>query len=237
MPAKSCSLYTIASEMTLEQIRSKLENADSEESIEVYGETYRLRTFISDLHWRDPEREVLSGVLSFETLQSVPQISGTPAYVKSGVTTTFSFFYGDDVLLYLAIFGNRRIAEKSATKMNAILTTGEDVPNQLVFNCRIPTTAIEQFLATHPHTKKMGGWKDLDFIGVDKGSLYGGNIDQFDQTSRYDAHGRKRYVMAELHDARMTIRISDEGIVTFYGDITEEDALAWIRREIIPLLT
>lgn len=231
----SCSLYTITSEMPLEQFHSKLENVDFEEEMKVYGETYPLRTLISDLHW-GIGREVLSGVLSFENLQSVYQISGRPAYVQAGNTVMFSLFYGA-ISLYLAIFANRSRAEKSATRINSILTRGEDVPEQLVFNCRIPTTAIEQFLASHPHTKKMGGWKDLDFIGVDKGSLFGADIDQFDQTPRYDEHGRKRYIMVELHDVRMTVRVSDEGIVTFYGKIAKGDALEWIRREIVSLLT
>jgi len=235
MPAMSCSLYNIVpSEATLEDIKSRLENVSLEDPIEVLGETYVLRTFISDLHW-DMEREVLSGTLSFETLQRVPQIGGGMAFTKSGTTVMFSLFHGA-VALYLAVFGNRGEAEKAAGKINHILTRGEDVPHQVVFNCRISTDVIEQFLANHPHTKKVVGWKDLNFVGVNKSSLHGGNVDQFGHTRDYDTHGRKSYVMIELHDMRIIVRISDRGIITFYGNITVQDALDWIRNEIISLL-
>jgi hypothetical protein len=221
--------------MTLEQLRSRLENVSLEQQEEVFGQTYTLRTFISDLHW-GMEREVLSGTLSFESLQAVPQIDGRRTFIPSGTTVMFSLFHGA-ISLYLAIFANRSKSEKSAVKINYILTTGRSVPEPITFNCRIPSRAIEQFLANHPHTKKVGGWKDLDFIGVSKSSLHGPDIDQFDQTSRYDAHGRKSYIMVELLGTRIVVRISEEGIITFYGAITNEDALDWVRTEIIPLLT
>jgi len=234
MPAMSCSLYNVILETSLENLRLRLENINLEEPTEAFGEPYTLRTIISDLYW-GVERDLLWGTLSFETLQVVPQISGRPTCTLAGNRVRFCLFHGA-ISLYLAIFANRGRAEKAATKMNHVLTRGNDVPSQIVFNRRISTTILEQFLNNHPHTKKMCGWRDLDFVGVSKSSLHGANLDQFDHTREYDSHGSKRYIMVELHDIGTTIRISDEGIVTFFGNVTEEDALGLIRNEIISLL-
>lgn len=232
----SCSLYTIISDMSLEQMRPRLENVNLEEKMVIYGETYPIKTVISDIHWGRPERDVLAGVLSFETVESIHQIDGTTTYVNAGRRVMFSMFQGP-VSLHLASFTNRGNAERAAYRFQHILTAGEDEPSQIVFNCRISVEAIEDFLARHPHTKKVGGWEELDFVGVDEGSLHGGDLDQFDQTSRYDAHGRKKYIMVTLHSPRMTVRISVAGIVTFYGKMSMADALAWIRREFGESLT
>ena len=233
MPAMSCSLYTILSDVTLEEMHSTLENAGFEEHREVYGETFTLRNFISELHW-GTGREALWGTLAFEILQPIRQIDGRPTFVKAGSQVRFSVFPGA-MSSYLLTFSNRRRAERTAIRINHILTEDEEEPD-LVFNCRIPTAAIEEFLLNHPHIKKMSGWRDLNIPGINKSSLYGPDLDQSEQTQLYDEHGRKRYIMVELPAARMTVRISEQGIITFYRNITNPDALAWIRREIIPLL-
>lgn len=227
----SCSLYKIISDESLEQLRSELENLNLEESREIYGETHTLRTFISEIHWGFG-REVLWGTLIYETIDFVSQIDGTRIPIRSAMRCMFALFY-EDITLHLTIFSNRRIAEYSAGKMNYILTRGEDEPGLIVLNYFIPTEIIERVLANHPHTKKRGTWGDLDFPGVNRGSLHGGDLDRFNGTRNYDAHGEKRYIMAELLDMRKTVGMSTKGMVTFYGNITKEDALEFVRREII----
>lgn len=234
MPAMSCSLFYVDTEMNLANIRSKLENYNTQVQEEVYGETYTLRTFISDVHW-ESEREVLSGILSYERLQRIPQVDGTATFVSIGRRVMFSFFEADG-MTYLTSFSNRRRAETSANIIDHILTEGEEVPVTLIFNCRIPAPAIEQFLATHSHIKKTGGWKDLDFVGVNTSTLRGGDLDRHDGTRYYDEHGTKRYIMMEVHALKKTIRISERGIVTFYGNVTKQEILNFVRKEIIPLL-
>ena len=220
--------------MSLEDMRPRLENVKKEQQQEVYGRTYTLHTFTSDVHW-ESLREVLSGTLSFETLQRIPQVDGTAIFYPIGRIAMFSLF-DEEGLTYLTIFAKRSISENSANKINYVLTEGEDEPSQIVFNRRIPSTAIDQFLTNHSHTKKMGGWRDLDLVGINTSSLHGSDIDRFSGTQQYDLHGRKKYIMIDLHTIRKTIRISEQGIVTFYGNITKQDILSFIRREIIPLL-
>ena len=220
--------------MELEGLFTKLNNVELEETAKVYGETYTLRILVSDVHW-GIRREVLSGALSFETLQPIPQIGGRPEYIKAGTTVLFSAFQGM-ITEYLAVFANRTWSERSATRMNYVLTRGENVPGQIVFNCFVPTAAMEQFLTSNPHIKKGGSWKDLNFVGVNRAILRGTNIDDFDQTQRYDAHGNKSWIMIELLTEKMTLSISADGIVTFYTPIDKEQALDWVRTKIIPLL-
>jgi hypothetical protein len=230
MPA-SCSLYRVISDKSLEELRSELENVKLEEQREIYGETYRLTTFISDVHY-GAEEEVLWGTLSFEIIEFVPQIDGRRAPIRLAERCMFALFY-EDITLYLAIFTNRKMAENSAGKMNYILTRSEPEPGLIVLNFFISTTTIEQLLANHPHTKKRGSWSDLDFPGVNRGSLHGVDIDRFDQTRRYDEHGKKSYIMVEFHDLRAIVGISAKGMITFYGNITNEQILEFIRREIV----
>ena len=229
----SCSLYRIVSQKSLEELRSELNNLNLEEPRDIYGETYTFRTLISDLHW-GIGREILWGTLSFETITFSSQIDGTRIPIKYAETCIFALFY-ENITLHLAIFTNRKIAENSAGKINYILTRGENQPGQIVFNHFISVEVIEQLLANHSHTKKRGSWRGLDFPGVNRGSLYGADLDRFDQTRRYDEHGEKSYIMVELHDLRQIIGISAKGMVTFYGNITNEDILEFVRREIIAI--
>lgn len=237
MPAMSSRLYTVTTEMSLEELRSALSDVRITTEQEIYGERYELQTIIRDLHWGDPEREVLSGTLLYETLHGFPQIDGEMNYIRAVNNALFSFFYGE-ITLYLVPFTNKYKAEKTAQKMDYIITHGEDEPHPMVFNQRVPTRAIEDFLRTHPHIIKHCGWAGLDFIGVNKSSLGGANVMQFDHSQDYDEHGRKSFVLFELLDSRRwVIRISEEGIITFYSSIRRDEALNFIREEIIPLLT
>ena len=234
MPAMSGSLYHLLTEMSLADIRRKLENFDTQVPVEADGETYTLRTFISDIHW-ESEGAVLSGILSYETLQRIPQLDGTATLLPAGRSVTCSFFEAD-AMTYLIIFSSRSRAEASANKIDHRLTEGQDIQEEIVFNSRIPSTVIDQFLATHSHRKKSGGWKDLDFVGVNTSSLRGGDLDRHDGTRYYDEHGTKRYIMIRLPALRKTIRISERGIITFYGNVTKQEMLNFVRKEIIPLL-
>lgn len=234
MPAVSSRLYTVNKELSLDDLHSKLSDVELKEETKVYGEKYELRTLITDLHW-GVGREVLSGTLLFETLQGFPQIDGKWIYLPVGMSAPFSFFY-EVISLYLVPFANKYRAEKIAEKMSYILTMDEDVPHPIVFNCFIPTRVIEGFLRTHSHTIKHCGWSDLDFIGVNKSSLGGVNVMQFAHSQVYNGHGKKSFVLLELHDRRWVIRISKEGIITFYTSVKRDEALDFIRKEIISLL-
>lgn len=234
MPAKSCSLYEIAGEHSLEGFRSTLEGATSSQTVDILGEPYDLRTTVTDLTW-GPEMESLWGSISFETLQRIPQFDGTSTLVPATRRAMFAFFEAE-ASLYLAVFCNRGTAETSAMKLDSLLTHSEDEHAPIVYNHRIPTQAIEQFLNNHSHTKKLGGWRDLDYVGVSNSTLHGADIDRYRGTQEYDLHGSKKYVMVELHDSGHVVRISEEGIVTFYRDIRQPEILDFVRTEILPLI-
>jgi hypothetical protein len=230
----SCRLYEVISERKLEDLSSQLQNLSIIQKNQILDKTFELRTIVTELNLK-PAEEALYGILSFEVLQPIVELGGKIDYVPSGIRVPFSFFHGE-ISLHLAAFANKTRADIAAAKMDYILTRNNSTPSQIIYNLRISTRAIEDFLRNHPHTKKMGGWRDLNFIGVNKSSLHGSDIDQFDQTQRYDQHGHKCYVMCEIHNPKMTVRISDEGIVTFYSPIDTEQALRFIRDEIIAIL-
>lgn len=231
MPAISSSIYTVIGEESLEHLFHKLENIKLTEQREIFEETYTLRTVISDIKF--VAEETLSGILSFEDLQPIPQIDKPVTFAPFGRSVQFYFFYGA-AQLYLVVFAKRSLSEKSAAKLNYILNRGLPEPSQKIFNYFFSTKTIENFLNNHPHIKKLVGWKDLNYPGVNKSSLHGANVDQFVHAQEYDAHGRKGYVMVELLTDQMVVRISESGVVTFYGNILPEKALEWMKNEIIP---
>jgi hypothetical protein len=230
MPIMSCSIYTVTQDLELPELSARLADVNIEEQRDVYGETFTLHTITSDIQL-SPDREILSGNLSFENLQPLPQLDGTTNFTPVGARATFYMFYGE-VSLYLVLFARRSFAESSANKINFILTRNEDVPHQIVFNFFIETDKIEDFLAQHPHTKKYVGWKDLNYPGVNTSSLHGANVDSFQHAQEYDRHGRKSYVLIELVGDGV-VRISSKGVVTFFSNITVPNALRWIRDEIV----
>ena len=227
----SCSLYHVVFRKTLEELHSMLNEVDYEEPFEALGAKFSLETAISNVHWGN-NREALWGTLSFETVEYRRQMDGSRIPFKSSLASDFAFFLEENVL-YLGVFANRGVAENSANKMSYVLTRKEIyTDNIVVLRYRISTNTIERILSSHPHIKKRCGWKDLDFPGVDASSLHGVDLDRFDQTSRFDEHGQKKYIMIEFLDLRQVVFISEQGMVTFYGNETPEQILRFIREEI-----
>ena len=218
--------------MDLQEARSKLQNVAFTQTEERYGENYPLRTVVSDLNL-DNANDVLSGTLSYETLQTFRSLDGRVTFVAVGRQVLFHFFQGA-VTLYMSLFARRGVAENSAGKMNYILTRGDDVPNpDLILNYFISTQQIEAFLRNNPHIVKLCGWKNLDYPSVNRSSLHGSNVRQFSHAVDYDAHGDKSYIMIELPNENKVVRISDQGIVTFYTSISPNQITEWIKENIV----
>jgi hypothetical protein len=232
----SSRLYVVTGQDSLEDIFVSLNNVRLTNTQTADGETYELHTVVNDLHWADPERSILSGTLTYETLRGFRQIDDSVNFVTEVNRADFSFFFGE-IKLFLAVFSNRYTSENVANKIDYILNRNADTPHPIVFNQFISTTGIERFLREHPLTIKYCGWAGLDFIGVSKSSLGGANVFQFEHARLYDAHGRKSYVIFELNDNGWVMRISEEGIVTFYTSIPKDVALRFIMDEVESLIS
>jgi hypothetical protein len=219
---------------SLEDVFSALNNVKLTDNQEVGGETHELQTVVNSLHWADSEKSILSGTLTYETLRGFRQIDESVNFITEVNSADFSFFFGE-IKLFLTVFSNRYVAENVANKINYIFNLHADSPHEMVFNQFISTAGIEKFLSEHPHTIKLCGWAGLDFIGVSRSSLGGANVFQFEHAQIYDGHGRKSYVLLELNNNGWVIRISEEGIVTFYTSIPKDVALRFIMDEIVSL--
>ena len=233
MPATSCSIYDVTLDTNLTEIARRLEAQEIEQVIDTLGGPIRLRTYFSNFHIAEG---VLHGTIAYETLIIIPQIDARPVYNKSGKKLRFAF-YPSTHSYYLLCFANRESSETTAKRINKGLRQAGLSAIDAVFNRYIPTAFIENFLLQHQnHTLKVCGWKDLDYVGVNKSTLHGGDIDRFNGTQQYDLHGSKSYIMVELHDLGLTVRISELGIFTFYGDTSSEQILHFLRNEIFPML-
>ena len=233
MPASSCSIYDVPLDTNLTELSRRLEEQQIEQQINTLEGPFRLRTYFSNFFI---DEGVLHGDIAYETLITIPQIDERPTFYKSGKKLRFAFCPAPHSY-YLLCFANRSSSETSAKRINKALRQAGLSPIDVVFNHYIPTAFIGNFLNNHPnHTLKVCGWRDLDFVGVNKSTLHGPDIDRYNGTQNYDLHGNKSYIMVELHDLGLTVRISELGIVTFYGDINSEQILNFLRTEIIPML-
>lgn len=233
MPASSCSIYDVPLDINLNEISRRLVEEQIEQQIETEEGPLTLRTYFSNFHI---ESGILHGVIAYETLITIPQIDARPVSFKSGKKLRFAICPAPHSY-YLLCFANRESSETTARRINKALRQAGLSEIDAVFNRYIPTAFIENFLIRHAnHTLKVCGWRDLDYVGVNKSQLQGGDIDRYDGTREYDLHGSKSYIMVELHDLGLTVRISALGIVTFYGDINSEQILNFLRTEIIPML-
>lgn len=234
MPATSSRLYIVNGKDSLDEVRNSLHNARLVDTQEIGDETYNLQSVVENIHWNDVRNSALNGTMRYESLHGYTQIDGAMRYVPEVHSADFTFFFGE-IRLYLVVFSNMYVSETVAHKIDRVFNLNAGVPHPLVFNNFISTRGIEQFLQNHPHTIKDCGWVDLDFIGVNKSRLGGGNVYQFQHSQEYDQHGRKSFVLLELNDNGWVIRLSEEGIVTFYTNIPRDVALNFIRDEIVTL--
>jgi hypothetical protein len=233
MPASSCSIYDVTLDTNLTELSRRLAREKIEQEINTIQGPFRLRTYFSGFF---VEEGVLHGTIAYESLITIPQIEDRPAFYKSGKTLSFAICPAPHSY-YLLCFANRGSSETTARRINKALCQAGFSEIDVVFNHYIPTAFIENFLNNHPnHTLKVCGWKDLDLVGVNKSTLHGADIDRYNGTQVYDLHGHKSYIMVELHDLGLTVRISELGIVTFYGDINGDQILNFLRTEIFPTL-
>lgn len=235
MPANSVSIYDVDLDANLEEISNNLQGLRVEQiSSPRYGRM-RLLTVFSDIVI---DHGALFGSIAYETPITIQRIDAGPTTTKAVKRLSFAL-YSAPHSFFLLCFANRPTSNAAAGKIeNALHHTGLS-PNEVdtVLKHRIPSTFIEDFLNNHPnHTMKLCGWKGLTFVGVDTSNLNGSNIYEFNGAQNYDAHGEKSYVMVELHDLGLTVRISDEGIVTFFGDIDRPDMLDFLDNEVFPTL-
>lgn len=233
MPAYSCSIYDIPLENDINEISNKLQREQLEKSINTPQGPLKLRTYFSRFY---VEAGILHGIIAYETLTTIPQIDAEPALFKSGNKVKFAI-YPAPHSYYLLCFSNRNSSDATAMRINKALRQAGLSPIDCVFDHTIPTAFIENFLNRHAnHILKVGGWKDLDYVGVNKSTLHGGNLDVYNGTREYDLHGSKCYVMVELPTLGLVVRISDVGIVTFYGNMDSDNVIAFLRTEIFPYL-
>jgi hypothetical protein len=100
---------------------------------------------------------------------------------------------------------------------------------------KIPTQSMNDFLWDHTHIKKSCTWVGLSIPHLTKARLAGVHIDETADYERYDSHGQKNSITLSLDAYEWTITLSAAGGVTVWREITELEALRFIRDEMAQL--
>lgn len=231
MPTSSCSLYNVKVDSAPDEIHKKLKN--QREIREIDGKKYKLRTLFSDLKLK---KDALWGKIDYETLKQLPQIEGPPNHSISAAKAKFAFCPAPRTC-YLLVFAHRGNSELVAKKINNALNQG-NTATDAISNRSIQSKHIQDFQRRHPnHTLKVVSWKYPAKMSINIITIQGNDLGRFDdpQIQEYGHNGSLRYVMVKLHDRPMTIRLSEQGTITFYGKILNDEKLRFIRREILSM--
>lgn len=127
------------------------------------------------------------------------------------------------------IYSSSKIADQIEVKLSRALSTAENFVNKVF----IEPIIIRNILNDDAIELKYGWWDDIDTFAR-KGALKG-DILQSKFYNDFEQSGKPTFMIFVSRNAEKTIKITSQGIVTFYGqNITQQEIEDYIMRVISP---
>jgi len=188
---------------------------------------YKLRSLVRELRWAEDE-SLFKGLFAYENLRFVKNLDGSVIATVDVDEAPFVFIEGS---IFLLVFSRKSVAETTSIRLNSLIG-GSVVIRNLFFD----PNDIEQFLDENDHIMKRCTWKGLRIPGVDRANLGGSNVKRSADFTRFDRLGDKNYILIELLNENMTITISSSGALGFVSKVTQDEAIDFFKRKILPLI-
>lgn len=132
--------------------------------------------------------------------------------------------------LYL-VYASSKIADSIRVRLSRILSDFDD----FVEKVSISPDVLRDIKNNDAGEVKFGWWDDIETY-AHRGALQG-NLSNSRYYTDFDSSGKPTLITFESRSAGRTIRLSSQGIVTFYGqNVTREEIEDYIIRMIVPRL-
>jgi len=129
------------------------------------------------------------------------------------------------------IYAASKIADSIRVRLSRILSNSDD----FIGNVGILPDVLKDIESNDAIEVKYGWWDDIETYAR-KGALKG-NLSRSRYYTDFESSGKPTIITFESQSTGRTIRISSQGIVTFYGqNVTQQEIEDYIMRIIIPRL-
>jgi len=132
--------------------------------------------------------------------------------------------------LYL-VYASSKIADSIRVRLSRILSNSDDFIEKI----SIPPVVLRDIENNDVVEVKYGWWDDIETYAR-KGALKG-NLSRSRYYSDFESSGKPTLITFESQSTGRTIRLSTQGIITFYGqNVTQQEIEDYIMQMIIPRL-
>ncbi len=168
-------------------------------------------------------------VFLFDYIVSIPYREETQKVLKTAKAEV-KILDLQNYNLYL-IYSSSKIADGIRIRLSRALSNVDDFIEKIT----IPTSVLKDIENNDAIEIKYGWWNDIETYAK-KGALKG-NLSRSRFYSEFENSGEPTLITFESRGTGRTIRITSQGVITFYGqNITKQEIENYVRQWLIPRL-
>lgn len=222
----AAKVFTVGAGLSLPDIAHRLRGYGLIEREELLGRELEVGSRISEL---EIVEDTLRGTFEENFIISTTykdEVFKAPLTVR----TYFEFHLRGDII-YLVVAAKKARANRIANQLSSLLSAERGV----IQEARISPDTLRRFFEERMETVKVVFFDDVRLPNVDKLSLYGSQLANTGLYQEYLKLGKVWYVVFEPEDG-LVIGLTRNCVVTFFSKLSLEDALKFIRENILPLV-
>jgi len=221
----SAKIFLYREDLALEGIAEALKGWREEETYEVPGDTYDLLANVENVEY---DEEELHGIYMYD---SVTVHTWRGAVRPTPFTTEAPFVFTEqEGQRFVIIMAPKSVANRVANRLSTIIHDEQGT----IVEPMIRTDSFDDFQAGTDATKIML-FDDIDIPNMDKGTLYGDNVQQTDFYGNFVAHGRPWYMVSKTKQRGWTVGIVRDGTIVVFNTVDGEAFVEFLKEKIFPM--
>ncbi len=221
----SAKIFLYREDFTLEEIAEALKGWREEETYEVPGDSYDLLANVENVEY---DEEELHGIYIYD---SVAVHTWRGAIRSTPFTTEAPFLFTEqEGQRFVIIMAPKGVANRVANRLSTIIHGEQGT----IVEPMIRTDNFDDFQAGTDATKIML-FDDIDLPNMNKGTLYGENVQQTDFYGNFVAHGRPWYMVSKTKQRGWTVGIVRDGTVVVFNTVDMEAFVEFLKEKILPM--
>jgi len=223
IPQRGCKIYK-SDKTEIDTLRERLENHRVE-----YDEEGLSRPLVENIENFSMINNGVEFVFLFDYVIPIPYRDETQKVLKTAKAEV-KIIDPQNYNIYL-IYSSSKIADGIRVRLSRVLSNVDDFIEKIV----IPSNVLRDLENNDAIEIKYGWWDDIETYAK-KGALKG-NLSRSRYYSDFESSGEPTLLTFESRSIGRTIRITSQGIITFYGqEITKQEIEDYIMAWIIPRL-
>ena len=221
----AAKIFLYQEDLALEEIAKALKTWREEEVYEVPGDNYDLLANVENVEYDEDE---LYGIYMYD---AVAVHTWRGAARATPFTTDAPFIFTEqEGQRFVIVMAPKSVSNRVANRLSTIIHGEQGT----IVEPMIRTDNFNEFQAGTDATKIML-FDDIDLPNVDKGTLYGDNVQQTDLYGNFVAHGRPWYMVSKTKQRGWTVGIVRDGTIVVFNTVDKEAFVEFLKEKIMPM--